>query len=173
MKEKNDLLDDKDYEPELYSGSIQHIGIGVFLWLSLMGFSILLVSICKEFLIIYNVKPILNIWITEIIACLFILFGFLLAIRKVKGLGLKKVKLFFRNMILLFILSQILQFVHLGFILDILPDTYYLNLKSYYSYFNQTSYVSLISVGFDILIYIIIGIVIIKMSKSNRSNSAE
>lgn len=162
----SDLLDDVRIEEIYRRDIIQNIGLGIFLWLAIMGFSYLLNNLIKGSFILMNFSPILNFWITEVIICLSVLFSFIISFNKIKKK--EKGNKLFRNIVILFGLSQILQFFYSYYIVSILPNYYLDNLINYNKAISENYIYILINTSFEYVKYVIVLLLIGK----NRSVSS-
>jgi hypothetical protein len=73
----SDLINEPKSEKS-YQDMIHYLGVGIYLWLTIMGFSYLLKSLICKIIILNNFSPVLNFWITEIAIIVLITCSFLI-----------------------------------------------------------------------------------------------
>lgn len=141
------------------------IGIGMFLWLSIVGCGALIRILLEDIMINYNVDVRVNIWISQIFTILAITIGTIIAVKKLKSLQLKnnfRAKKILRILIIVFVISQLIQFFYTFNEYNIWPDYYLDNLEKYYLELQDYPILKIIKSGFEMLKYVIVGFVILK-----------
>ena len=115
-----------------FNKSVLLIGIGIFGWLTINSFAYILSFVTKDIFFSIGTKPIITIWTQTIVQLTTYVLGILLIINIVKD-KTKKEHLIFRNVLLLFILSFLLQLAE-PLIPQLLGTGIY--MESYYDYFD-------------------------------------
>jgi len=145
---------------EIKDTRIIYVGIGVFLWLSVGGFSVLFKNTITDFLLILNVQPTIIAWTKLFVQLIIYLIGFILGLNIIKS-SKKAELIIFRNVILIFVLGQILQYLQPRLTnLISKEENYYNNLSKYLDLNSSepTFYLIIPLLGF--LIYAIVGVLI-------------
>lgn len=140
---------------------IIYVGIGVFLWLTIGGFSFLFENLIKDILLNLNVQPILIAWLKLFVQLITYVVGFILGINIIKS-SEKSELIIFRNVIILFILSQILQYVQPMITNLVRTENYLNNSSEFYDLIKTESiqYMTIFILSF--LSFVIVGIIIYK-----------
>lgn len=146
---------------ELKNSRIIYVGIGVFLWLTIGAFSFLFENSIKDLLLNLNVDPITISWSKLFIQFATYIIGFTLGINIIKSSKKPELKIF-RNVIILFVLSQILQYVQPMLTNLFRTENYFINSSEYYDLIETepTQYMIILILGF--LSFAIVGIIFYK-----------
>jgi hypothetical protein len=158
---KLEVLDNQRSE----NNSSLFVTIGVFTLLMILGMSYLFNILCLDFLININVDKTILFFLMEILNLLVSVFLALYvskSIRTRQEEGIASLKNILRNIIGLYILSQILQALYAYYRMDIWSIEVLEQLGAYYSYIEEIHYREIISVIFEALKYFFIGFVFIK-----------
>ena len=146
---------------EIKDVRIIYVGIGVFLWLTIGGFSFLIENSIKDLLLNLNVQPIIIIWIKLFVQLISYTFGFILGINIIKSTK-KPELIIFRNVIILFILGQILQSTQ-PILTNLFRTEEYLNNSSdYYDLIQTEPTLNLTIHTLSFLTFVIAGIILYK-----------
>ena len=146
---------------EIKDVRIIYVGIGVFFWLTIGGFSFLIENSIKDLLLNLNIQPIIIIWIKLFIQLITYAFGFILGINIIKSTK-KPELIIFRNVIILFILGQILQFFQPMLTNLFRTEKYFNNSSDYYDLIQTNPTNSLIIQILSFLSFVVVGIIIYK-----------
>jgi len=140
---------------------IIYIGIGVFLWLTIGGFSVLFENIFKDILLNINIQPRIILWTKLAVQLITYILGFIIGIKIV--ISSKKTNLrIFWNLIILFTLGQFLQFIQPYGIVFYVMDNYLNNLAEL-SEFTDSNLIENLIVNFiKFLGYFIVALIIYK-----------
>ena len=150
-----------DMKKENEDNKIIYIGIGVFLWLTIGGFSVLFENIFKDILLNINIQPRIILWAKLAVQLITYILGFIIGIKIVKSSKKTNLRIFL-NLIILFTLGQILQFIQPYGIVFYVMDNYLNNLAEL-SEFTDTNLIENLIVNFiKFLGYFIVALIIYK-----------
>jgi len=155
------VIEKTDMKKELKDNRIIYVGIGIFLLLTIGGFSSLFEHSIKDVLLNLNVQPIRIIWTEMFVQLITYAIGVILAINIIKSTKISEL-IIFRNVIILFILVQFLQYVQGVLNLEFKTEDYYLNSSDYYDVRQTDLNLDLITQVFSILNILIVGIIVYK-----------
>jgi|GEM_PF-3541879 hypothetical protein len=140
---------------------IIYIGIGVFLWLTIGGFSVLFENIFKDILLNINIQPRIILWTKLAVQLITYILGFIIGIKIVKSSKKTNLRIFW-NLIILFTLGQFLQFIQPYGIVFYVMDNYLNNLAEL-SEFTDSNLIENLIVNFiKFLGYFIVALIIYK-----------
>ena len=150
-----------DMKKENEDNKIIYIGIGVFLWLTIGGFSVLFENIFKDILLNINIQPRIILWTKLAVQLITYILGFIIGIKIVKSSKKTNLRIFW-NLIILFTLGQILQFIQPYGIVFYVMDNYLNNLAEL-SEFTDSNLIENLIVNFiKFLGYFIVALIIYK-----------
>ena len=140
---------------------IIYIGSGVFLWLTIGGFSVLFENIFKDILLNINIQPRIILWTKLAVQLITYILGFIIGIKIVKSSKKTNLRIFW-NLIILFTLGQFLQFIQPYGIVFYVMDNYLNNLAEL-SEFTDSNLIENLIVNFiKFLGYFIVALIIYK-----------
>ena len=146
---------------EQEDNKIIYIGIGVFLWLTIGGFSVLFENIFKDILLNINIQPRIILWTKLAVQLITYILGFIIGIKIVKSSKKTNLRIFW-NLIILFTLGQFLQFIQPYGIVFYVMDNYLNNLAEL-SEFTDSNLIENLIVNFiKFLGYFIVALIIYK-----------
>ena len=144
---------------DIKDGRIVYIGIGVFLWLTIGGISFIIEYLIKDILLNLNVQTTIIIWSKLIAQLITYSAGFILGINLIKS-SKKSELTILRNIILLFISVQILQYFQPILTNLARTENYLKNSSDYYNFIETEPTQYLIITTFSFMTIIIAGVII-------------
>jgi hypothetical protein len=144
---------------EQNDNKIIYIGIGVFLWLTIGGFSVLFENIVKDLFLNLNIQPRIILWTKLIVQLITYFFGFIIGIKIIKSSNKTKLRIFW-NLIILFILGQLLQFLQ-PYGIELYGNENFFNNSAEFREFRYSNTIEYMAVMIlEFLSYLIVGLII-------------
>lgn len=140
------------------------IGIGIFGWLAIVSFAYLFEQIAKDVFLHFSLSSICIKWATELIQFLTCILGIIFLIEIVKKSS-KTEFVLLRNVFILLLLGQMLQFIEPLISAEFFNDTFSANSYKYRDNINDSNFYLTLPAIFEILKYIVIAIIIILRKK--------
>lgn len=142
---------------------ISFFGIGLFFALALFNFSYLFNNIIREILMVFQLDPYFNFWITEFAIVIFLALSIEFILKKLIRINIQKSSKYLIYAVSLFFLSFILRFLFHNFFIQMLDIS--LEIKDYNVKIIDSALYYLLFQLFDVLSYVIITVLIFKFIK--------
>jgi hypothetical protein len=170
---EEEVIDDPHSVSEPGINSMLMVRIGVFFFIVLLEFDILLGLFLNELMITIDVSPQLNIWLTELIPFVVLLVAipfFTKRMANVLSSNAANPKAYLKNLTLLFILMSIIYVVNQLWLVNQLPDSYVINWFEYIEYYHNSTESSWAPYIFYLGICGITGLFLKKYTNKTASN---
>jgi len=167
----NQEIIDESRKVNFNSNPFIWMGVGVFFWLSILGFGYIFKVVIKDFLLILDVNSVLIFWASNLGKLLLLLICSLFVLNKFKMIIIQKkqAELFlFWRIIIAFVLSQGIQFLYTYYFNINASEQYYIKSINYYHYLEDFSlYITFYETGFAIVLYTVVAIILYKKKPIN------
>lgn len=151
-----ELITKKDHKDK---NIILLLGIGIFGWIAIGSFAYFFRYSLKDIFFNINVEPISTFWIVESINLLIYTLGVILLIKIVRNSSMSEIKILI-FVILFIVLGQLLQFIEPLINDNYRTADYFTNIKEFNDLIIDNRIYTLISIAFEIVIYILTAILI-------------
>jgi len=141
------------------------ITTGIFAYLMISGVSYSAFFVLKDVLINMSYSRGLIMWVLEIVNLLIIVIASIFTAKSIKtssAEGAASLKSTLRNLIILFVLTQVLQFIYSYYRFGIWPDDFIDKMDQHMSSITGLLPFAYISPIFDVLKYLAVGVIFLK-----------
>ena len=171
--QESNILDESILSKPRTANASELILVGVLGYVSLNSTLWTIDYLIKDVFIYFNMIPVVNFWIREILYSVLFIFIFLLFFNQTINITLskKKTRKYFIWLIVIYISSQILQMIHGFYQFDIFPDPYLDRASYYYREMKNRPLMDIVRPIFTYFRYFFIILLIIYHPKESKIHS--